>query len=68
MFCVCQIRDNLLGQMNEVPDLEAAKALVLRIVRENGVEITDEMRAEVESDWSYLDDGKEWSVCIGTGE
>ena len=66
MFYVCQIRDNLLGQMDEVADLEDAKALVVRIVGENGVKVTDEVRAEVENDWSYLDEGKEWSVCIGT--
>ena len=65
MHYVCQIRDNLLGQIDEIEDLEDAKALVLQIVEENGVKITDEVRQEVDNDLSYLDESKEWSVCIG---
>ena len=65
MFYVCQISNNLLGAMDECETIEEAVALVLRIVDENGVEITDEVRAEVDDDWSYMDTSKEWSVCIG---
>ena len=65
MHYVCQIRDNLLGQIDQVADLEDAKALVLQIVEENGVKITDGVRQEVDIDLSYLDERKEWSVCIG---
>jgi len=68
MFYVCQIRNNLLGQMDEVDNLEDAKTLVLQMVSGNGVKITDDVREEVESDLSYSDKSKEWSVCIGKVE
>jgi hypothetical protein len=65
MHYVCQIRDNLLGQIDEIAHLEDAKALVLQIVEENGVKITDDVRQEVDNDLLYLGEGREWSVCIG---
>ena len=66
MYYVCQIRNNLLGQMDSFEDLEEAKDCLYAILRENGVKVTDEIRDEVDNDLSYLDDSKEWSVCIGT--
>ena len=62
---VCQISNNLLGQVDEVADEEEGKALVLRLVAENGVEITDAVREEVNNDLSYLSEEADWSVCIG---
>lgn len=68
MYYVCYISNNLLGQMNQCDTEEEAIALVKRIVEENGVELTPENVAEIENDLSYLDDSKEWSVCIGIVE
>jgi hypothetical protein len=65
---VCQIANNLLGQVNEVETLEEAIAVATQIIQENGVTITDEVTAELENDFSFLSDDGEWSVCIGTPE
>lgn len=66
MYYVCQIRNNVLGQMNEFEDIEDAKAFLKNIVAENDVELTDEVLDEINADWSYLSEDREWSVCIGT--
>lgn len=64
-YMVCQIHNNLLGQMDECFSEEEAVALVLKIVKENGVKITDAVKKEIKNDLSYLSEDKEWSVCIG---
>jgi hypothetical protein len=63
MFYACQIHNNLLGSMEECESIEDAVALVKKIVGENGVELTPDVEAEINNDWSYL--GEDWSVCIG---
>ena len=65
MYYVCQISNNLLGQMDEVETEEEAVDLLLKIVEENGVEISEEVKQEVKETYAYLDESKEWSVCIG---
>jgi hypothetical protein len=64
MFYVCQIKDNLLGQMDECEDLISALDLVQKIVKENGVDLSPDVLTEINEDWSYL--GDDWSVCVGT--
>jgi hypothetical protein len=70
MFYVCQIQNNLLGQMNECEDLITALDLVKQIVKENGVELTDAVIEEIDQDWSYISEEQpaqeQWSVCVGT--
>ena len=63
-YMVCQIHNNLLGQMDECFSEEEAVALVLKIVKENGVKITDAVKKEIKNDLSYLSEDKEWSVTI----
>lgn len=63
MFYVCQIRDNILGQMDECNSIEKALSLAEKIIEENGVEITQEVKDDLKRDCYYLD--AEWSVCIG---
>jgi hypothetical protein len=65
---VCQIANNVLGQVNEVDDMEEAIALATKIIQENGVAITDEVTAELANDFSFLSPDEEWSVCIGIPE
>jgi len=68
MYFVCQINNNLLGQMHQCDTEAEAIALVKRIIGENGVELTPDVLKEVENSLSYLDESKEWSVCIGIVE
>jgi hypothetical protein len=65
MYYVCQIFNNLLGQMDEVETQDEAIDLVLKIVGENGIDISEEVKDEVNETLSYIDEDKEWSVCIG---
>lgn len=65
MYYVCQISRNLLGQMDEVETQEEAIALVLKIVAENGVDVSPYVEGEVNETLSYFDEDGEWSVCIG---
>jgi len=69
MIFVCQIRNNLLGQVDEVETFDEGIILIKKIVQENGVELTPVVIQEIEEDYDYLDEGKEWSVCMGmTGD
>lgn len=65
---VCQIANNVLGQVNEVESMEEAVALATKIIQENGVTITDEVTDELKNDFSFVDTSGEWSVCIGIPE
>lgn len=65
---VCQIANNVLGQVNEVESMEEAVALATKIIQENGVTITDEVTDELKNDFSFVDISGEWSVCIGIPE
>jgi hypothetical protein len=66
MIYVCQIHNNLLGQMDECSTWDEATALVRRIVKEeHGVELTDEVKEEIENAGSYRCDQEDWAVCIG---
>lgn len=65
MYYVCQISNNLLGQMDEVETEKEAVDLLLSIVEQNGVEISEEVKREIDETLAYLDEDGEWSVCIG---
>lgn len=65
-FFVCQISDRLtLGAMTECDNLEDALELVREIVRENGVELTQEVEDEIDTDYGYVDTDLRWSVQVG---
>jgi hypothetical protein len=66
MFYVCQIRDQLLGRMDECSTLEEAVELAKKIILENGEEVNDDVEQELIDDNSFLSLDGEWSVCIGT--
>ena len=68
MYFVCQIRNNLLGQMDQCDTIEEAIEFAKGIIKENGVDVTWEVENELRSDYSYLSEDVEWSVCIGIVE
>ena len=63
MYYVCQIQNNILGEMTECSDEKEAKQLLVRIIRENGVKVNKAVRNEINNSLSFL--GDNWSVCIG---
>jgi len=65
MFYVVQIQQNLeIGPIREVETMEAAIAICLQVMAENGVETTPELCEAVEHNYGYVH-GREWSVQIG---
>jgi len=66
MFYVCQISENLtLGAIDQYSTQNEAIEMVEKIVAENGVEITNEVKQEIQNDLGYIDVDMLWSVQIG---
>ena len=65
MVQVVQINQDLIaGSLSDFMTMEDAIKLACKIIGENGVTVTDEIRESVEDNGYFVDDSSQWSVCI----